>query len=52
MNQNKVFCKRLVREMAALDGAPLPGKIGQILLENTSAEAYDDWLESTNQNYQ
>lgn len=40
-----VFCQVLKREAPALDEAPYPGKIGQRILENVSAEGWQQWLE-------
>ena len=45
MNERMIFCKRLQREVAGLDEAPLKGAIGQVILENISAEAFNEWLE-------
>jgi Fe-S cluster biosynthesis and repair protein YggX len=40
-----VFCRHFKKEMPALKKAPLAGKIGQIILENVSEEAFNEWLE-------
>ncbi len=40
-----VFCQVLKREAPALDEAPYPGEIGQRILENVSAEGWQQWLE-------
>ncbi len=45
MSQNVIFCKRLKEELEALPDAPLAGPIGQLILSNISAIAYNDWLE-------
>jgi len=46
MNENVVFCRRLKQEKEALLKAPLAGPVGQLILNNVSAEAYNDWLET------
>lgn len=45
MNENLVFCRRLNREMPKMLEAPLKGSIGQIILDNVSKEAFEEWLE-------
>ncbi len=39
-----VFCLRLKKEAPGLQRAPLPGDIGKKVLENVSAEAWQQWL--------
>jgi Fe-S cluster biosynthesis and repair protein YggX len=42
--QNKtVHCIRLKKELEALDRAPLPGEIGQRILQQVSKQAWADW---------
>lgn len=46
MNPMKtVFCKRLNQERPALTEAPFKGPIGELILNNVSAEAFNEWLE-------
>lgn len=37
---NTVHCVKLDKELPALDEAPIPGPVGQRILENVSAEAW------------
>jgi Fe-S cluster biosynthesis and repair protein YggX len=47
MSTNKqVYCKKYGCEKPALDEAPLMGPIGQLILENISAEAWQEWVEA------
>lgn len=47
MSTNKqVFCKKYKCEKPALDQAPLKGPIGELILEHTSAEAWQEWVEA------
>lgn len=47
MNDKKlVLCRKLNKELPALEQAPLLGKIGAIIVNNCSKEAWDDWLET------
>ncbi|MDT8383537.1 MAG: oxidative damage protection protein [Gammaproteobacteria bacterium] len=39
-----VHCVKLGREAEALDRAPLPGDIGQRILNNVSKEAWQLWM--------
>ncbi len=41
-----VFCKRLGHELPALEHAPMTGEMGQIIWDNISAEAWNEWLET------
>jgi len=45
-NNKNVFCKKYGFEKPALDQAPLKGPIGQLILENTSADAWQEWVEA------
>jgi Fe-S cluster biosynthesis and repair protein YggX len=45
MNQNLVFCRCLGQELPGLKDAPLKGNVGQIIKDNISAQAFNDWLE-------
>ncbi len=40
----RIFCQKLQREQSALSKAPYPGAIGQRILANISAEAWQQWL--------
>ena len=40
---NKIFCKKLQKEMVSLAMPPMPGPKGQEILENISQEAWDQW---------
>lgn len=39
-----VNCIKLGQELEGLDFAPLPGEIGQKILDNVSKEAWHGWL--------
>lgn len=39
-----VFCVKLDKEAEGLDRAPLPGEVGQRVLNNISKEAWLQWL--------
>lgn len=41
---NTVFCAKLGREAPALERAPYPGDLGQRILHEISAEAWQEWL--------
>ena len=40
-----VNCVKLGKEAPGLDKAPFAGELGQRILQNVSAEAWDGWLE-------
>lgn len=40
-----VFCRKLKRDADGLDEPPLHGRIGKEVFENTSKEAWDEWVE-------
>ena len=42
---HQIYCKHLKKEASALEKAPLPGDLGQKILENISAEAWAEWTE-------
>ena len=42
---NTVFCRKLQKDLPALAAAPFPGPAGQDILENVSAQAWQEWLE-------
>jgi len=42
---NQVKCIKLGVEAEGLDFAPVPGELGQKLLENVSRQAWQDWLQ-------
>ena len=39
-----VFCQKLQKEADGLNFAPLPGELGQKILENISNEAWQMWI--------
>jgi Fe-S cluster biosynthesis and repair protein YggX len=39
-----IFCKKLQREEPALASPPFPGELGQKILKNISATAWQMWL--------
>ena len=39
-----IMCRKLGREAEALERAPYPGKIGQRILAEISAEAWQQWV--------
>ena len=41
-----VFCTRLKLDMPALLQAPMPGELGQIILQHVSETAWKEWLEA------
>ena len=43
--QNSVFCLKYKKDMSALSTAPFPGAEGTKILENISAQAWNEWLE-------
>ena len=45
MASRTVFCKKLQRELPAMDTAPWPGELGQRIFENISAEGWKLWEE-------
>lgn len=44
MTTKMVQCIKLGKLAPALDFAPMPGELGQKILENVSAEAWSGWL--------
>jgi len=42
---NTVFCRKHQKDLPALAAAPFPGPAGQDILENVSAQAWQEWLE-------
>lgn len=42
---SNVFCLKYNKEMSALSTAPFPGEEGKKILENISAQAWNEWLE-------
>ena len=38
-----ILCKKLNKELPALDFAPLPGELGQRIQKEISAEAWEQW---------
>jgi len=40
-----VFCKKLQKEADPLNFAPLPGELGQKILDNISNEAWQMWIQ-------
>ena len=43
MSANNVQCARLGKELPGLERAPVPGALGQQILERVSAEAWQLW---------
>lgn len=39
-----VYCVKLKKEAQGLDRAPLPGEVGERVLNNISLEAWQQWL--------
>lgn len=39
-----VYCVKLKKEALGLDRVPLPGDVGERVLNNISAEAWQQWL--------
>jgi len=44
MTDRTVVCQKLKKELPALEKAPYPGALGQAILEQISAEAWQMWL--------
>lgn len=44
--ENTVFCRHFKTEKPGLKKPPLPGPLGQILMDNVSEEAWNEWLEA------
>jgi Fe-S cluster biosynthesis and repair protein YggX len=40
-----VFCTRRKQDLPTLLQAPMPGALGQIILQHVSADAWHEWLE-------
>lgn len=38
-----VFCSRFQKELPALDKPPIPGPMGQRILKEVSAQAWQEW---------
>jgi Fe-S cluster biosynthesis and repair protein YggX len=43
--QSNVFCLKYKKDLPALSTAPFPGEAGEKILENISAQAWNEWLE-------
>jgi Fe-S cluster biosynthesis and repair protein YggX len=41
---NIIHCIKLNQDLPALDSAPLPGELGEKILRNVSAQAWDLWV--------
>jgi Fe-S cluster biosynthesis and repair protein YggX len=39
-----MYCQKLKKEAEALEKAPIPGKMGQRIIENISKEAWQMWI--------
>ena len=39
-----IFCKKLQKELPALERAPFPNDEGQRIFENISAQAWQEWV--------
>ena len=42
--QHMIQCRKLNKQLPALTTPPIPGEIGQKVLKNISAEAWQMWL--------
>lgn len=42
---NTIYCKKLQKEATQIIRAPFPGEIGERIIKNISAEAWQEWLE-------
>ena len=42
---SKIFCKKYLTELDALNIAPVPGEKGEYIKDNDSAKAWSDWLD-------
>ncbi len=42
---NTIYCKKLQKEATQMIKAPFPGEIGERIIKNISAEAWQEWLE-------
>ena len=40
----QIHCVKLGKQAEGLDSAPLPGELGERILNNISAQAWQDWL--------
>lgn len=40
----KIFCKKLKKEAEALDFAPMPGALGEKIMNEISQEAWQMWV--------
>jgi Fe-S cluster biosynthesis and repair protein YggX len=40
----QVNCVKLGQMLEGLDAAPVPGELGQRVLDNVSRQAWDDWV--------
>jgi len=41
-----IYCQKLKKEAAPLKFAPLPGEVGNHILHNISAEAWQQWVKA------
>lgn len=44
--EKTVFCRHFKKDLPAMKKAPMPGALGQILLENVSEDAFNEWIEA------
>ena len=44
MTEKLIYCQKLKKEAPALKFAPLPGEMGNRIINNISAEAWQDWI--------
>lgn len=44
LNMNSIYCQKLKKELPALKSAPMPGPLGQRLLAEISADAWQMWI--------
>jgi Fe-S cluster biosynthesis and repair protein YggX len=43
MSERRIKCSKLGEELVGLDKPPFPGKVGQLIFENVSKQAWDQW---------
>jgi len=45
VNDRRVFCSKLEKELPGLAKPPFPGELGQEIFDHVSAEAWEMWLD-------
>jgi len=43
----KIFCKRSACEMERMEESPIKGPLADLILENVSQQAWDEWIEAS-----